>query len=190
MTETRSPTSPDPLRQDPRTHGHVPRGKSARRRFAQKLARKLAERLDPHCPTTIAPHGMSSGLNLEPGSNDDGWIVPPPVRLSDGTQLQLYKDGEALHAAYQAIRGAQSRVFLEVYIFANDETGRAFDELLCEKAGQGVQVYLMYDALGSLGGGGDVFKQLRTCGGRVEPFHPIFPWDLKVSGRPWNRDHR
>jgi cardiolipin synthase len=134
--------------------------------------------------------GTSSGVNISPGSDDDGWIVPPPVALSDGTKVQLYKDGEALHAAYEGIKNARRRICLEVYIFANDATGKAFNELLCEKASQGVPVYLIYDALGSLGGGGDVFDQLRKCGGRVEPFHPIFPWELKFSWRPWNRDHR
>src|SRR5437867_13170260 len=85
--------------------------------------------------------GTSTGLNLVPGSDDDGWIVPHPVHLADGTRVQLYKDGEALRAAYQAIQHARKRVCLEVYIFADDETGRAFAELLCEKAQQGVRVY-------------------------------------------------
>src|SRR5438045_2427138 len=89
--------------------------------------------------------GTSSGLNLVPGSDDDGWIVPHPVHLADGTRVQLYKDGEALRAAYQAIKHAKKRICLEVYIFANDDTGRAFAELLCEKAQQGVKVYCIYD---------------------------------------------
>src|SRR5688572_13035391 len=59
--------------------------------------------------------GTSSGVNISPGSDDDGWIVPPPVHLSDGTKVQLYKDGEALHAAYRAIKGAKRRVCLESY---------------------------------------------------------------------------
>src|SRR5690349_16974976 len=54
--------------------------------------------------------GTSTGINIAPGSNDDGWIVPQPVRLSDGTRIQLYKDGEALHAAYEAIKHAKKRV--------------------------------------------------------------------------------
>jgi cardiolipin synthase len=136
---------------------------------------------------------MSSGVNLEPGSNDDGWIVPPPVRLSDGTQLQLYKDGEALHAAYQAIRGAQSRVFLEVYIFADDATGHAFAELLAEKARQGLRVYVIYDSFGSRGAFGRLPEHLRMMQGagvRLEQFHPLRPWECSYSWRPVNRDHR
>src|SRR4051794_9357481 len=67
--------------------------------------------------------GTSSGINIAPGSDDDGWVVPPPVTLGDGTQVQLYKDGEGLHAAFEAIQNAKRRICLEIYIFASDETG-------------------------------------------------------------------
>src|SRR5690606_17464532 len=70
--------------------------------------------------------GTSSGVNTAPGSDDDGWIVPEPVRLADGSRIQLYKDGEALHAAYQAIKDARRRICLEIYIFHDDATGHAF----------------------------------------------------------------
>ena len=95
--------------------------------------------------------GTSSGVNIEPGAQDDGWVVPDPVPLHDGTRVQLYKDGEALHAAYEAIKHARHRVCLEVYIFASDATGRAFADLLCEKAQQGVKVYVIYASFGSIG---------------------------------------
>ncbi len=133
--------------------------------------------------------GVSPGVNIAPGSDDDGWIVPPPVVLADGTSVQLYKDGEALHAMYESIAGAKFLVCLEVYIFANDATGQAFTELLCRKAREGVRVYVIYDSLGSLGSG-ELFKRLETAGVRLGAFHPIFPWELKFGWRPWNRDHR
>src|SRR3954454_955710 len=93
--------------------------------------------------------GVAAGINIAPGSEDDGWCVPPPVTLSDGTRLQLYKDGEALHAAYEAIKHARRRICLESYIFADDDTGRAFAELLTAKARDGIAVYLIYDSFGS-----------------------------------------
>src|SRR5687767_4917184 len=91
-----------------------------------------------NAPTEERQAGMSSGLNLSPGSNDDGWIVPEPVTLRDGTRVQLYKDGEALHARFQALLNAEFRICLEVYIFRDDYTGRAIAEVLCKKACQGV----------------------------------------------------
>src|SRR5689334_20501214 len=96
---------------------------------------------EPHSPKEA---GASRGINIEPGSEDDGWVVPPPVALSDGTRVQLYKDGEALHAAFEAIKAAKKRVCLESYIFAHDDTGRAFADLLSAKAKEGVKVYVLY----------------------------------------------
>src|SRR5436305_1931059 len=85
--------------------------------------------LNPGVARRLQP-GVAPGINLEPGSKDDGWVVTGPVSLEDGTRVQLYKDGEALHAAFEAIKRAKRRICLEVYIFASDDTGRAFAELL------------------------------------------------------------
>ena len=94
-------------------------------RTVEPTAPDVAERAPKH-----GREGTSPGVNIQPGSDDDGWIIPQPVVLRDGTSLQLYKDGEALHAAFDAIKSAKRRVCLEVYIFADDATGRAFADLL------------------------------------------------------------
>ena len=57
-----------------------------------------------------APPSPAAGLNTEPGSQDDGWETPPPVTLGDGTRIYLYKDGEGLKAALDAIRKARVRI--------------------------------------------------------------------------------
>lgn len=134
--------------------------------------------------------GTSSGVNIEPGSNDDGWKIPPRVSLSDGTQVQLYKDGEALHAAYDAIKAAKRRICLEVYIFHSDGTGRAFAELLAQRAREGIAVYVVYDSLASWETDRQMFKMMRDAGVRLAAFHPIRPWECRFSWRPVNRDHR
>ncbi len=134
--------------------------------------------------------GTSTGLNIEPGSDDDGWIVPDPARLSDGTLVQLYKDGEALHAAYDAIQAARRRICLEVYIFASDATGWAFADLLARKAREGVHVYVLYDSFGSARSDRKMLSRMWHAGVRLQAFHPIRPWDCHHSWRPFNRDHR
>jgi cardiolipin synthase len=134
--------------------------------------------------------GTSSGVNIAPGSDDDGWHVPHPVTLADGTRLQLYKDGEALHAAYEAIAAAKRRIGLEVYIWGNDDTGRAFADILCERAQAGVRCYVIYDSFGSIGTDRAIFERMRRAGVNVQEFHPIRPWEGRYSWRPFNRDHR
>ncbi len=140
--------------------------------------------------------GTSAGVNVEPGSEDDGWIVPPPVSLEDGSTVQLYKDGEALHAAMNAIREAKHRVCLESYIFADDDTGHSFADLLCQKAKSGVKVYVIFDSFGSFTPAvlwrkkPEMFDRMRRAGVRVQEFHPFRPWEGGHSWRPLNRDHR
>jgi cardiolipin synthase len=134
--------------------------------------------------------GMAPGINISAGSRDDGWAVPDPVILSDGTVLQLYKDGEALHAAYDAIKAARRRICLEVYILRSDPTGRAFAELLAYKARQGLQVFVIYDSFGSLDSDPVMFEHMARAGVRLGAFHPIKPWECRYSWRPANRDHR
>lgn len=134
--------------------------------------------------------GTAPGVNIAPGSDDDGWVVPPPVTLADSTRVQLYKDGEALHAAFDAIKYARHRVCLESYIFAGDPTGEAFAELLARKASEGVAVYLIYDSVGSLATPRSLFLNMQRHGVQIRTFHPINPLECRYSWRPANRDHR
>lgn len=141
-------------------------------------------------PLTATKAGVSRGNDLTPGAQDDGWTVQPPVTLEDGSILRLYKDAEGVRAAYQSIERARQSVFIEFYTFASDSTGQAFAHLLSQKAAEGVKVYLIYDAFGSLGSQGRMFRTMRKAGVSIGKFHPVWPWDCSFSWRPFNRDHR
>jgi cardiolipin synthase len=140
--------------------------------------------------------GTSSGVNIGPGSDDDGWIVPQPVRLADGSTVQLYKDGESLHAGLDAIRAARLRVCLQSYTFADDDTGHTFADVLCQRAKAGVKVFVIFDSFGSLSPAvlwrpkPAMFDRMRRAGVRLQEFHPFRPWEGNASWRPFNRDHR
>lgn len=145
---------------------------------------------EPRDPSRARATGMAPGINIAPGEDDDGWIVPPPAILADGSKVQLYKDGEALHAAFEGIKSARRRVCLQSYIFASDDTGRAFAELLAKKAREGVATYLIYDSFGSFKSDRRMFQEMRRAGVRIQVFHPIRPWECLYGWRPLNRDHR
>lgn len=147
-------------------------------------------RLIPQMPPRQGQSGTSTGVNTAPGSDDDGWIVPEPVTLADGTILQLLKDGEALHVAYRSIESARRRICMEFYTFASDDTGRAFADLLCRKAREGVKIYLIYDSFGCVDTDESIFNDMRRAGVRLAEFNPLKPWRCKFSWRPYNRDHR
>ena len=71
--------------------------------------------------------------------------------LSLGNQALLLEDGPATYASMLgAIDAARHHVHMETYIFDGDETGRRFADALMRKARAGVQVRLVFDAVGSM----------------------------------------
>jgi cardiolipin synthase len=91
------------------------------------------------------------------------------------TTVRLLKNGvEAFPAMFETIDRAESRIVLEMYIFADDETGREVRAHLISAAGRGVRVMVLVDAWGSLELHDSFWDGLRAAGGMVRWFHPIF----------------
>lgn len=91
-----------------------------------------------------------------------------------GQELRLYEHSPPLIEAMLAdIRAARQRVWMETYIFAEDEAGRAIAEALTERAAAGVEVRLMYDALGSLSASRKLFEPIIAAGGKVHAYHTL-----------------
>lgn len=111
--------------------------------------------------------------------------------LTKGNRVTLLTDGQATYAAmFTAIQKAGDHINLESYIIEDDETGRAFADLLLKKHAEGVEVHVIYDSLGSMNTPDSFFKRLRDGGIQVVEFNPVNP--LK-AGEKWqliNRDHR
>lgn len=106
-----------------------------------------------------------------------------------GNQVTFYHEGNsALHDIRAAITQARHHVHLEYFIVQPDETGRAMLELLAEKAKEGVQVRLMYDAMGSRRLNRKVLQPLRDAGGKCAPFLPLNPLRRHIQVNM--RDHR
>lgn len=104
----------------------------------------------------------------------------PPVK-----GFRLISDGrEAFAAMFAALDGARSCIFLEMYLFAADETGREFRDRLAAAARRGVRVMVLIDAWGSWTTPDPFWAPVRAAGGGVRLFRPIrrglFPF----------RDHR
>jgi cardiolipin synthase len=110
------------------------------------------------------------------------------ARAIAGNTIQHYPDSPAaIEAMVALIAGAHTWVHFENYIIRSDDTGRRVAEALIERAGAGVRVRVLYDALGSVGTRYSFWRALRRAGAEVRAFHPILsshPFDLFV------RDHR
>ncbi|GAB4389605.1 MAG: phospholipase D-like domain-containing protein [Thermodesulfovibrionales bacterium] len=105
-----------------------------------------------------------------------------------GNRVELLERGrEAFGRIFDAVRRARRIVCLEFYIFRNDETGEELAGILKQKASQGVQVYILYDHLGSFGTPRRFWKDLRRAGVKARASH-AFRWT--APGRYQHRDHR
>ncbi len=69
--------------------------------------------------------------------------------VTDDNRLTVYTDGnDKFRDLFRAIEGARHHVHLQYYIIRDDPLGREILTLLCRKAREGVEVRLLYDALG------------------------------------------
>ena len=72
------------------------------------------------------------------------------------------------------ISKAENTLYLQTYIFAEDETGRFVTKALVEAAGRGVEVYLMVDGYASQNLSKDFISKLRQQGIKFKFFEPLF----------------
>lgn len=111
--------------------------------------------------------------------------------LTKGNKVTLLADGEVTYAAmFQVLEQAQDHINLESYIIEDDEIGREFADLLLKKQGEGVQVHLLYDSVGSMFTPVAFFQRLRDGGIQVVEFNPINPMETQGEWRLTRRDHR
>ena len=94
--------------------------------------------------------------------------------LTVGNYVDFYFDGPpAFEAMLEAIRGARHHIHVEFFIFHADIIGTQFLMALTEKAHQGVEVRLLYDAMGSHNLSRRSLDALRAAGGKTSVFLPI-----------------
>jgi cardiolipin synthase len=75
------------------------------------------------------------------------------------SDITLYTFGADLYADMLAsIRGAKKQIFIETFIWKDDETGNQFKDALNEAAERGVKVYVIYDVFANLVVPGSFFK--------------------------------
>ena len=141
-------------RDDQRVRSHVRRQRRALNERRIEFADPVAERFRPLMRLLLA---------------EDRAVVWTRSRIE-------YEDrGEAhFRSMLEAIRSARHHVHMEYYIIRNDELGREFIAALAERAREGVQVRLVYDAVGCLRVGRNFFTPLTEAGGEAVPFYPGF----------------
>lgn len=116
-------------------------------------------------------------------------LILTPRVFRAGNQVELLRDGkEAYPMMLRDIAQAERQILVEMYIFASDSTGRRFAEALAARARAGIEVCVMYDALGSMDSDEKIFDFMREAGAKVVEFRPIMPWRRRF--RLYGRNHR
>lgn len=92
-------------------------------------------------------------------------------RWQGGHQLQLLENGtEYFPALLQALNGARQEIWLESYIFANDEVGRRIAAALEWAADRGVCVRVLVDGFGGREFVASLLPRLRSRGVQVQVY--------------------
>ncbi len=116
-------------------------------------------------------------------------IAGPLPELIRADRVELHATGAQFFAAlFGAIEQAQTLLCLEYYIIRADRTGSRLAEALTAAAGRGVQVFLLYDAIGCHDTPHAYFDELRRSGVQCLAFNPF---SLRRGIRWYDRrDHR
>ncbi|MBI5974400.1 cardiolipin synthase [Staphylococcus canis] len=110
--------------------------------------------------------------------------------LSENNHVRLFTDGHELFDQMKRdLRAAKTYIHMEFYILNMDGLGTEILEILREKAEEGLEVKLLYDAVGSKQLRKSKLKNLTEAGAKVEAFFhaKIIPF---VNFRVNNRNHR
>lgn len=109
--------------------------------------------------------------------------------LTTHNAVNIIPDTEdALNSILQGIDAAQQNIHVEYFSLADDDTGNQFKEALIRKAKQGIDVRLIYDAVGCWKLSRRFKKDMKKSGIKMYPFLPSpFP---TISSRLNFRNHR
>jgi cardiolipin synthase len=147
--------------------------------------------------TTVRPHLVASSLF------DLNYENPPPVesevfnqemyritgrRRHSNNQVLLLKNGEEIFPLLlELIAEASKSIYIDQYAFHGDGIGSRVGQALKESAGRGVEVLVIYDAVGSRSTPRSFWRDLEEHNIEVRAFNPIHWWTVIRAN---NRDHR
>ena len=155
-------------------------------RSMDKLLRRVKAQIAPHLRQepgiieAMAPELGNIARYLGRYENMPAW---------DQTSAKYYGDTlDALEDMKKDLEQAEKFIFMEYFILEDGEAFSQIREILERKAGQGVEVRLMYDDLGSIGTANWRYAlNLQRSGIHCRAFNPALPFlNLFLN----NRDHR
>ncbi len=100
---------------------------------------------------------------------------------------ELFFNGDAyFNSIRRAISSARTSIDIEIYIWASDQVGRSFADLLKVKVREGLRVRILYDSVGCRDTDPLFLTDLRESGCETKEFHPL----LQLGPEWTRRNHR
>jgi len=94
--------------------------------------------------------------------------------LPRGAAVRLLIDGpQIIPAIEQACRTAKTQILIETYMIGSDDTGQSLLDILCDKAEDGIDVWVVFDAIGSIGLTAADRQRLIDHGVHLRIFNPV-----------------
>lgn len=96
------------------------------------------------------------------------------ANFTSHNKVKLLLDGnETFSAIMEVLRSARRNINLEYFLICNDKTGNTIKNILIERSQSGVDVRVIYDAVGSWRLGRNFVNELESAGVRVKRFMPV-----------------
>ncbi len=113
-------------------------------------------------------------------------------RVTYNNKFKLFsKTDEYFEAVKEAIKKAKKTIYMEYYIFNDDEVGGKIYELLIKKAEQDLDIRIIIDGVGTRGVSRKRIKELKRAGIKIEIFFPSYFPFMKIGNLRANyRNHR
>ena len=152
----------------------------------KKMLEKLKKEMSVYAAESLAPSDMGADDNSELALMLAKELQSPLTRRN---KVKLLINGEEkFPEVLQAILDAKHHIHIEYYIYEQDEIGEKIEDLLIQKATEGVQVRFIYDDFGSPSIKKKTEKRMRSAGIEIYPFHKILFYVL--ANRINYRNHR
>ncbi len=101
------------------------------------------------------------------------------LRPTPGNEVIIIDDGDlAYDEILNCIQEAKKNINISTYIFESDYVGKIFKDALIKKIEEGIEVNVIYDAVGSIRASRKFFKEMKEAGIHLIEFHPIFTLNL------------
>lgn len=133
--------------------------------------------IDPNSPLSKYRHSVEFHLNVS------------QALYTNNNKVDIYTDGHAkFEALFDAMECAKSSIHVEYYIIKYDSLALRMMDILTRKALEGVEVRLLFDAMGGRYLSTTVLERFKSAGGQIGEF---FPSKIKMINLRVNyRNHR